>query len=176
MVSDAHAGLQKAIAATLAGASWQRCRTHLMRNLLSQVPRHQQPLVATLVRSIFAQPDRATVEQQFAAVVAQLRRSHAKVAQMLEDAREDMLAFRCFDKAHWKQVWSNNPQERLNKEIRRRTDAVGVFPHRDAIVRLVGAILCDQNEEWAVVRRYITFTKDSTEEEHKPAKQLEKAA
>ena len=176
VISDAHAGLQNAIAATFPGASWQRCRTHFMRNLLSQVPRHQQPFVATLVRSIFAQPDKATVEQQFDAVVAQLRRGHTKAADMLEGAREDILAFRHFDKAHWKQVWSNNPQERLNKEIRRRTDAVGVFPHRDAIIRLVGSIMCDQNEEWAVVRRYMTFTRDNTEEETRQARLIKPAA
>lgn len=176
VISDAHGGLQNAIAATFPGASWQRCRTHFMRNLLSQVPRHQQPFVATLVRSIFAQPDKDTVEQQFDAVVAQLRRAHAKAADMLERAREDILAFRHFDKAHWKQTWSNNPQERLNKEIRRRTDAVGVFPHRDAIIRLVGSILCDQNEEWAVVRRYMTFTKDNTEEDDRQTRLIKSAA
>jgi transposase-like protein len=176
VVSDAHAGLQGAIEATMSGSSWQRCRTHMMRNILSQVPKHQQALVATLVRSVFAQPDRETVEQQFEQVVAQLRKSFPKVAGMLVDAKEDILAFRHFDKGHWKQIWSNNPQERLNKEIRRRTDAVGVFPHRESIIRLVGSVLCDQNEEWAVVRRYMGFNDDNDESQAKEAKQLRAAA
>lgn len=158
VISDAHAGLQKSIEATMPGSSWQRCRTHTMRNLLSQVPKHQQAFVATLIRSVFSQPDKETVEQQFAQVVAQLKSRFPKVEQMLSAAKEDLLAFRHFDKAHWKQIWSNNPQERLNKELRRRTDAVGVFPHRESIIRLVGSVLSEQNEDWAVVRRYMNFT------------------
>jgi putative transposase len=176
LISDAHAGLQEAIAAAMPGCSWQRCRTHMMRNILSQVPRHQQPVVATVVRSIFAQPDRTTVEQQFEQVVSQLQRTYPKVALMLTKAKEDILAFRYFDKAHWKQIWSNNPQERLNKEIRRRTDAVGVFPNRESLIRLVGSILCDQNEEWAVVRRYMTFAGPEEQQHQEGQAQLQTAA
>jgi transposase-like protein len=155
VVSDAHEGLKNAIAAVLPGASWQRCRTHFMRNVLTQAPKSAQDMVATLIRSIFAQPDRASVLHQHSTVVGQLEGRFPKVAAMLDEAAGDLLAFAAFPKQHWKQIWSNNPQERLNKEIKRRTDVVGIFPNRDAIIRLVGAVLCEQNDEWAVTRRYM---------------------
>lgn len=156
VVSDAHTGLRDAIASVLTGASWQRCRTHFMRNLLTRVPKAAQGLVATLVRSIFAQPDAEGVHAQHARTVEQLAPRFPKAAEMLADAAE-LLAFTAFPKEHWKQIWSNNPQERLNRELRRRTDVVGIFPNRDAIVRLVGAVLAEQNDDWVVVRRYMTF-------------------
>jgi transposase-like protein len=156
VISDAHPGLKEAIASVLRGAAWQRCRTHFMRNLLSQVPKAAQGLVATLVRSIFAQPDVESVKAQVHRVVEQLQPRFSKAARMLADA-EELLSFTAFPKEHWRQIWSNNPQERLNREVRRRTDVVGIFPNRDAILRLVGAVLCEQNDDWAVVRRYITF-------------------
>jgi putative transposase len=155
-ISDAHPGLKDAIASVFRGAVWQRCRTHFMRNLLSQVPKAAQGLVATLVRSIFAQPDVESVKAQVHRVVEQLQPRFAKAARMLVEA-EELLSFTAFPKEHWRQIWSNNPQERLNREVRRRTDVVGIFPNRDAILRLVGAVLCEQNDDWAVVRRYITF-------------------
>jgi len=155
VVSDAHEGLKNAIAAVFPGAAWQRCRTHFMRNVLTQVPKSAQDPVATLIRSIFAQPDRAAVEQQHRAVVTQLEGRFAKVARMLDEAAGDLLAFAAFPKQHWKQIWSNNPQERLNKEIKRRTDVVGIFPNREAVIRLIGAVLSEQNDEWAVTRRYM---------------------
>jgi putative transposase len=130
VISDAHPGLVDAIGSTLVGASWQRCRTHYMRNLLTRVPKSAQSMVATLVRTIFEQPDAASVWAQ-----------HARVVE--------------FPKEHWRQIWSNNPQERLNKELRRRTDVVGIFPNRDAVLRLVGAVLAEQHDEWAVARRYM---------------------
>jgi transposase-like protein len=154
--SDAHPGLVDAIAATLTGASWQRCRTHFMRNLLTRVPKSAQGFVATMVRTIFAQPDAATVREQHARIVAQLETRFPEAAAMLEEAGPDLLAFTGFPKEHWRQLWSNNSLERLNKEIRRRTDVVGIFPDRPSIVRLVGAVLAEQNDEWAVARRYMS--------------------
>jgi putative transposase len=156
VISDAHPGLVDAISSTLPGASWQRCRTHFLRNLLAKVPKSAGPFVATLVRSIFAQPDREAVWAQFRRVVEQLSERFPAAAEMLEDAGADILAFTAFPFAHWKQIWSNNPQERLNKEIRRRTDVVGIFPNRDAVIRLVGMVLCEQHDEWQVVRRYMS--------------------
>jgi putative transposase len=154
VVSDAHAGLVDAIAATL-GATWQRCRTHFMRNLLTRVPKSSQGLVATLVRTTFAQPDQEQVWAQHARVVEQLSARFEEAATLLCDAGPDVLAFSSFPKEHWRQIWSNNPQERLNRELRRRTDVVGIFPNRDAVVRLVGAVLAEQHDEWAVSRRYM---------------------
>jgi putative transposase len=157
VISDAHAGLKDAIASVLRGASWQRCRTHFMRNLLTKVPKAANGVVASLVRSIFAQPDAQSVRAQHARIVEQLTPRYAQAAAMLVDAAEDLLAFTAFPKEHWRQIWSNNPQERLNREIRRRTDVVGIFPNRDSIIRLVGAVLGEVHDEWAVVRRYLSF-------------------
>jgi transposase-like protein len=156
-ISDAHQGLKNAIAAVVPGASWQRCRAHFMRNLGTRVPKSAQDMVATIVRSIWAQPDAETTWAQHARVVEQLGEKFSAAAEMLADAGPDILAFAAFPKAHWKQIWSNNPQERLNKELRRRTDVVGIFPNRDAIVRLVGAVLAEQHDEWAVSRRYMSM-------------------
>jgi putative transposase len=155
VISDAHPGLVDAIASTLTGAGWQRCRTHYMRNLLTRVPKSAQPMVATLVRTIFEQPDAASVWAQHARVVEQLTERFPAAAEHLADAATDVLAFTGFPKEHWRQIWSNNPQERLNKELRRRTDVVGIFPNRDAVIRLVGAVLAEQHDEWAVARRYM---------------------
>ncbi len=155
--SDAHPGLVDAIAATLPGSAWQRCRTHAMRNLLTRVPKSAQSFVATMVRTIFAQPDSATVHEQHRRIVDQLATRFPEAAALLEEAAPDLLAFTAFPKEHWRQLWSNNSLERLNKEIRRRTDVVGIFPDRAAIVRLVGALLAEQNDEWAVAsRRYMS--------------------
>jgi len=154
VVSDAHVGLVDAVRSTL-GATWQRCRTHFMRNLLTRVPKSAQALVATLVRTIFAQPDAEQTWAQHARVVEQLTEKFGDAATLLADAGNDVLAFTAFPKDHWKQIWSNNPQERLNRELRRRTDVVGIFPNRDAVVRLVGSVLAEQHDEWAVTRRYM---------------------
>jgi transposase-like protein len=154
--SDAHPGLVDAIAATLPGASWQRCRTHFMRNLLTRVPKSAQGFVATMVRTIFAQPDAATVREQHGRIVAQLEARFPEAAALLDEAGPDLLAFASFPKEHWRQVWSNNSLERLNREIRRRSDVIGIFPNRPAIIRLVGAVLAEQNDEWAVARRYMS--------------------
>jgi putative transposase len=155
VVSDAHHGLVDAIAATLPGAAWQRCRTHYLRNLLTKVPRSAQPWVATMVRTIFDQPDAAAVRDQFARVIDAIQAKFPDAADHLDAARDDLLAFAGFPHEIWRQIWSNNPQERLNKEIRRRTDVVGIFPNRAAIVRLVGAVLAEQTDEWTEQRRYM---------------------
>jgi putative transposase len=156
VISDAHPSLVDAIASTLPGASWQRCRTHFLRNLLTCVPKSAGPFVATLVRSIFAQPDADAVHTQLDRVLEQLADRFPAAAEMLQDAGPDILAFTGFPQPNWRQIWSNNPQERLNKEIRRRTDVVGIFPDRDSVIRLVGMVLCEQHDEWAVVRRYMS--------------------
>lgn len=156
VISDAHQGLKDAIGSCLPGASWQRCRAHFMCNLMGKVPKAAQDLVATLVRSIFAQPDKKSVYEQHAMVVEQLEERFPEAAVMLDEARDEILAFASFPKGHWRQVWSNNPLERLNREIRRRTDVVGIFPNRGAVVRLVGAVLSEQNDEWLVARRYMS--------------------
>ncbi len=156
VISDAHPGLVDAIASTLVGATWQRCRTHYMRNVLTRVPKSAQAMVATLVRTIFAQPDAKSVWAQHVRVVEQLTERFGDAATHLADAAPDVLAFTAFPKEHWRQIWSNNPQERLNKELRRRTDVVGIFPNRDAVIRLVGAVLAEQHDEWAVARRYMS--------------------
>ena len=155
VISDDHAGLVNAIAAVLPGAAWQRCRTHYHRNLLTRVPRTAQPWVSTLVRTIFEQPDAASVRAQHAQVTAALEAKLPAAAAHLDQARDDILAFTAFPREVWRQIWSSNPQERLNKEIRRRTDVVGIFPGREAIIRLVGAVLAEQNDEWAESRRYM---------------------
>jgi transposase-like protein len=154
VTSDAHPGLVDAIAATLPGAAWQRCRTHFMRNLLTRVPKSAQSFVATMVRTIFAQPDAETVHEQHARIVEQLAARFPEAAALLEEAAPELLAFTAFPKEHWRQMWSNNSLERLNKEIRRRTDVVGIFPDRASIIRLAGAVLAEQHDEWQVVRRY----------------------
>jgi transposase-like protein len=155
--SDAHEGLKAAIGSVLPGASWQRCRTHFARNLLTRVPKSAQDLVASLLRSVFAQPSPEEVHAQFDRVLETLLHRFPAAGELLADARHEILAFTAFPKAHWRQIWSNNPQERLNREIRRRTDIVGIFPNRDAILRLVGAVLAEQHDEWAVARRYMTL-------------------
>jgi putative transposase len=155
VISDDHAGLVNAIAAVLPGAAWQRCRAHYQRNLLTRVPKSAQPWVSTLVRTIFEQPDAASVRAQHAHVVAALEARLPAAAAHLDTARDDILAFTAFPREIWRQIWSNNPQERLNKEVRRRTDVVGIFPGRGAIIRLVGAVLAEQNDEWTESRRYM---------------------
>jgi putative transposase len=157
VTSDAHPGLVDAIAATLPGSGWQRCRTHAMRNLLTKIPKSAQSFVATMVRTIFAQPDAQTVHEQHRRIIEQLEQRFPDAATLLDEATPDLLAFTAFPKEHWRQLWSNNSLERLNKEIRRRTDVVGIFPDRASIVRLVGAVLAEQNDEWAVAeRRYMS--------------------
>lgn len=155
VISDDHRGLVEAIASVL-GSSWQRCRTHFARNVLTRVPRSAQGVVAAAVRSIFEQADADAVRAQHTRIVEQMAERFPPAAQLLEDARDEILAFAAFPRGHWRQIWSNNPLERLNKEIRRRTDVVGIFPNRGAVIRLVGALLAEQNDEWLVGRRYMS--------------------
>ncbi len=155
VTSDAHAGLVSAIGATLPGAAWQRCRTHYAANLMSATPKSSWGWVKALLHSIYDQPDAEAVHAQFDRVVDALAEKLPNVAEHLEDARADILAFTAFPKEIWRQIWSNNPNERLNREIRRRTDVVGIFPDRASIVRLVGAVLAEQHDEWAEGRRYL---------------------
>jgi putative transposase len=151
VTSDAHAGLVDAVAATLPGASWQRCRPHYAANLMGVTPKSAWPGVKTMLATIYDQPDTESVHAQFDRATDTL----VEVADYLDAARADILAFTRFPKEVWRQVWSNNPQERLNREIRRRTDVVGIFPDRAALVRLVGAVLAEQHHEWIETRRYM---------------------
>ncbi|WJZ66366.1 IS256 family transposase [Kocuria rosea] len=155
VTSDAHRGLREAIAANLPGAGWQRCRTHYAANLMAVTPKSMWPAVKAMLHSVYDQPDAAAVDAQFDRLIDYVAEKLPAVAEHLADAREDLLAFTGFPKDVWMQIWSNNPAERLNKEIRRRTDAVGIFPNRGAIVRLVGAVLAEQTDEWAEGRRYL---------------------
>jgi putative transposase len=155
VTSDAHPGLVAAIGATLPGAAWQRCRTHYTTNLMSVTPKSSWPWVRTLLHSIFDQPDAESVVAQYDRVLDALGDKLPKVAEHLDAARAELLAFTAFPKQIWRQIWSNNPQERLNKEIRRRTDVVGIFPDRTSIIRLVGAVLAEQHDEWIEGRRYL---------------------
>jgi transposase-like protein len=155
VTSDAHRGLTEAIGATLPGAAWQRCRTHYAANLMAATPKTAWGWVRALLHSVYDQPDAASVHAQFGRVLDALEDKLPQVAAHLDAARPDILAFTSFPKAIWRQIWSNNPQERLNREIRRRTDVVGIFPSRDALIRLVGAVLAEQHDEWTEMRRYI---------------------
>jgi transposase-like protein len=154
VTSDAHQGLINAIGSTLPGTSWQRCRTHYLRDLLTFTPKGSQPWVATLVRTIFDQADANEVTVQLDRVVDALTEKLPRAAGHLEEAKADLLAFTTYPREIWRQIWSSNPQERLNKEIRRRTDVVGIFPDRGAIIRLVGAVLAEQHDEWIETHRY----------------------
>jgi putative transposase len=155
VTSDAHNGLVSAIGATLPGAAWQRCRTHYAANLMSVTPKASWPWVKTLLHSVYDQPDAASVHAQYDRLVDTVAGKLPQVAGHLDAARPDVLAFTSFPKEIWRQIWSNNPQERLNREIRRRTDVVGIFPGRDALIRLVGAVLAEQHDEWTEGRRYL---------------------
>jgi transposase-like protein len=157
VISDAHEGLKNAIAAVLVGAAWQRCRVHFMRNLLSRVPRGSQEMVAAAIRTIFAQPDAQAVQEQLDSIADKLGRRFPAVEQMLREAQADICAFAPFPVDHWRRIWSTNPLERVIKEIKRRSDVVGIFPDERAILRLVGAVLIEAHDEWAIAeRRYLS--------------------
>jgi len=156
VVSDAHQGLTQAIREVFVGASWQRCRAHFVRNVLARVPKSAQAMVAATVRTIFQQPDRRAAQAQLAHVVATLEGRFPKVVPLLVEAEEEILTFYDFPPEHWRQVYSTNPLERLNKELKRRSAVVGIFPNRDAVLRLLGAVLAEQNDEWLVGRRYFS--------------------
>jgi len=155
VTSDAHQGLVAAIGATIPGASWQRCRTHYAANLMSTCPKASWPWVKTLLHSVYDQPDAKSVHAQYDRVLNALAEKLPQVAEHLDQNRADVLAFTAFPNQIWRQIWSNNPQERLNREIRRRTDVVGIFPARDSLIRLVGAALAEQHDDWIEGRRYL---------------------
>ena len=156
VISDAHAGLTKAIARCFQGAGWQRCRVHAMRNLLAAANHRHRPMIAALIRTVFAQPDAETARTQLRAVVDQLAPYAPAVAERLQGMEDDVLAYTAFPTAHWSKIWSNNPIERLNRELKRRTDVVGIFPNKESVIRLVGALLVEINDEMiAAERRYI---------------------
>jgi putative transposase len=157
VISDHHLGLKAAIASVFIGASWQRCRVHFMRNVLAKVPKASAEMVAAAIRTIFAQPDATHVRSQLAEVTQMLAGKFPEVSTMLQDASEDLLAFSAFPEAHWRKIWSTNPLERLNGEIKRRTNVVGIFPNDAAVARLVTAVVVEFHDEWAVAeRRYLS--------------------
>ena len=157
VISDAHAGLKHAIEAVLIGAAWQRCRVHFLRNVLAQIPKGQAEMVAAAIRTIFAQPDAGHVRDQLDVIAGMLGRQFPKVEAMLRQTADDITAFADFPISHWKKIWSTNPLERVNKEIKRRTDVVGVFPNPAALLRLAGAVLIETHDEWQVSdRRYLS--------------------
>ena len=157
VISDHHLGLKQAIGAVFVGASWQRCRVHFMRNVLAKVPKASAEMVAAAVRTVFAQPDAIHVRSQLDEVVRMLGDKFPVVATMLADAAEDLLAFTAFPQAHWRKIWSTNPLERINGEIKRRTNVVGIFPNDASIARLVTAVVVETHDEWAVAeRRYLS--------------------
>ena len=157
VISDAHEGLKKAIAAAVSGACWQRCRVHFARNLLAAVKKADGEVVTAAYRTVFAAPNPGAVLAQWDHVATSFRATHPKVAAMMDTAREDVLAFTAFPPAHWKKIWSTNPLERLNKEVKRRTDVVGVFPNDAALLRLASCVLIEAHDEWAAgERRYLS--------------------
>jgi transposase-like protein len=157
VISDAHLGIRVAVAATLEGAAWQRCRVHLLRDLLTHVPRHASAMVAAFVRTIFAQPDETAARAQLRAVAERLATSFPKAAEILLAAEDDVLAYLACPREHWTKIWSTNPLERLNRELARRNDVVGIFPNREALLRLGTALLAEQHDEWLTMgKRYLT--------------------
>jgi putative transposase len=168
VISDAHEGLKQAITTVLSSATWQRCRVHFMRNLLATVPHSTREAIAAIVRTIFAQPDHASALSQLRKVADGLRPRFPRAATLLEEAAEDILAYRHLPVEHQRQLHSTNPLERLNKEIKRRSNVVGIFPNPAAVIRLVGAVLLEQDDEWAVAeRRY--FSAESMKQLTTPA-------
>jgi transposase-like protein len=158
VISDAHPGLKQAIREVFVGAAWQRCRVHFMRNLLARVPKTAQAMVAATVRTIFQQPDRTSAQRQLREVCKSLQARFPQAVALLEEAEEEVFTFYDFPAEHRRQIYSTNPLERLNKELKRRSAVVGIFPNRAAVIRLLGALLAEQNDEWLVGRHYFSET------------------
>ena len=157
VISDAHAGLRASIDTVMLGAGWQRCRVHFLRNVLAKVPKGSAEMVAAAVRTIFAQPDAPAVAEQLDSIAAKLGRQFPAVEMMLRDAAVDLCAFAAFPPAHWRKIWSTNPLERVNKEIKRRTNVVGIFPNEAGVLRLAGSVLLEVHDEWQITdRRYLS--------------------
>jgi putative transposase len=156
VTSDAHRGLKGAVEGVLVGASWQRCRVHFMRNALSLVPKTAQQMVGATIRTVFAQPDSQSARQQWQRISEGFRSRFPRLTKLMEEAEEDVLSYAAFPAEHWQKIWSNNPLERVNKEIKRRTNVVGIFPNETAVIRLVGSVLSEQHDEWQVSKRYFS--------------------
>jgi len=178
VISDAHGGLKRALSEVLAGASWQRCRVHFMRGLLSRVPKHAQAEVTAWVRTIFAQPDQGMARRQLELVAEHLEGRFPKVAELLREAAEEVLAYMAFPPGHRRRIHSTNPLERLLREVGRRCDVVGIFPNPQAALRLIGAVLIEQQDEWEAGRRYFSLASMAAlygpqEEEENPVEAVE---
>ena len=154
VISDSHEGLKAAIA-QIFQATWQRCRVHFMRNALAHVSKPQHQMVAAAIRTVFMQADQAAASKTWRQVADQLRPRIRKLAELMDEAEADVIAFMSFPKQHWPKLHSTNPIERLNKEVKRRADVVGIFPNEESIKRLVGAVLLEQNDEWQLQHRYM---------------------
>jgi len=155
--SDAHEGVKGAIAAILLGSAWQRCRVHFLRNVLARIPKGSADMVLAAIRTIFAQPDAPSAHEQLHEIADKLTPRFPVAAEMLLAAREDLLAYTAFPVAHWRKIWSTNPLERINGEIKRRTNVVGIFPNDASVLRLVTAVIVETHDEWAVAeRRYLS--------------------
>ena len=181
VISDAHEGLKGAITRVM-GATWQRCRVHFMRNALSYVPKGQNTVVAAAIRQVFLQPDQKSATQVWRQVADQLRTRWPKLGACMDEAETDVLAYTGFPTQHRTKLHSTNPLERLNKEVKRRADVVGIFPNEDSIIRLVGAVLMEQNDEWQLQHRYMQIegmaelNQPMIEEENQPRHITAKAA
>jgi putative transposase len=176
VISDHHLGLKEAVAEVMIGSAWQRCRVHFMRNVLARVARANGHMVSAAIGTIFAQPGAEAVADQFERIVATLTGEFPVVAAMLTGAREDLLAFCAFPAEHWRKLWSTNPLERLHREVKRRTDVVGVFPNDAAVARLVTAVVVEAHDEWAVAeRRYLSETSMAQLKRTEPPPTLKRA-
>ena len=157
VISDQHAGLVAALTRVFQGSAHQRCRVHFIRNVLAHVPKAETEMVAAVFRTIFAQPDLGSMGKQWDKVRDDLAARYPKIGPLMDDAKSEVLAFAAFPREHWRKIWSTNPLERLNKEIKRRSRVVGIFPNEAAIIRLIGAVLIDTHDEWQVdERRYLS--------------------
>jgi transposase-like protein len=166
VISDAHEGLKAAIRSVFAGASWQRCRVHFVRNVLAHIPKGDKAMVAAAVRTIFAQPSREAAGSQLRYVAETIEPHWPEATRLLRNAEEDVLAFMAFPKTHSTRIYSTNVLERLNKEVKRRTNVVEIFPNIPSVIRLVGALLAEADDEWQIRRRY--FSKDSMRQLYEP--------
>jgi putative transposase len=166
IISDAHEGLKAAVNKVFAGASWQRCRVHFVRNVLAHIPKGDKAMIAAAVRTVFAQPDRKAAGRQLRYVAEKISTRWPKASHLLLNAEDDVLAFMAFPRVHWTRIYSTNVLERLNKEVKRRTKVVEIFPDTPSVIRLVGTLLAEADDEWQIHRRY--FSKESMRQLYEP--------